>query len=60
MTPGVKDIAVGIGDLPASISGHENDGFSQVIAELAVVPAVIRRDVSHRFGESGKKLFPGQ
>jgi len=51
---------VGIGDLPASISGHENDGFSQVIAELAVVPAVIRRDVSHRFGESGKKLFPGQ
>ena len=60
MTPGVKDIAVGICDLPAAVGEHEVESLSQVIAWLVVVPAVVRGDVGHRFGESGKKLFPGQ
>jgi len=51
---------VGIGDLPAAIGEHEVESLSQVIAWLVVVPAVVRGDVGHLFGESGKKLFPGQ
>lgn len=60
MTPGVKDIAVGIGDLPAAVGEHQPERLAQVGAVLIVEPAMLRRLIRQRVEEICRNLFPVQ